>query len=225
MEKPTTTTILAMTKKEGSGARTVANELVSTFGYILYSIRDYLRKEFRDRNKTSSTHQEELKKLGNEIRKNDGVHAVIEPIFNKILQDKRGNSFIIESLLCPAEIEYLTTQCDTHGIRLVMIAIDAPLQTRFERLNGRKDSKGVRDLKKLKKTDSIAYLAKRKEMYIPTIVEHVMHTEEFELFEKDPYKINVPQCLSMVTEDAVFQNLQDDIRNTARRIQEYVLSY
>jgi dephospho-CoA kinase len=221
-------TILAITKTEGSGARSVADELVRLHGYKLYSIRDYLRTVFGRLYKKPSTHQEELKVLANNIRKERGVERIVKYIFQCILKDTDNTLFIIESLLCPGEIEYLIAECKKYGIRLKIAGIDAPYEMRFERLKKRLDSKGVKDLIRLKEMEEITpaeYLARRRQMYTPIIAAQVFETEQSEAFEKDPAKTNVPKCFSLyVKRGKRFQNLDGKLSCAVQKLHQFVMA-
>ncbi len=219
-------TILAITKTEGSGARTVADILVSHYGYTLYSVRDLLDTEYTKLNGAHSINQEQLKLLANDIRKEQGVHALVAPMFESILATVEAHTpFIIESLLCPAEIQYLMKVCKEHGIRLVLACIDAPAEMRLVRLQQRSNVKGIRDLEKLRETDRTLYFSERKRIYIPVNLAQVVEFEAYEkaVPEKEPYKVNVPRCISYVKRKARFQNYDGKADITAEKIHAYVM--
>ncbi|MEK6733233.1 MAG: AAA family ATPase [Candidatus Omnitrophota bacterium] len=118
--------IIGLTGANASGKGEAAEYLKSK-GFEYYSLSDILREEARVKGIEPS--RENLIMLGNKLRREKGLSILAELAIKKI-KDKRN--YIIDSVRSPFEIKALR---QLKGFTL--IGIDAPVETRFNRILSR----------------------------------------------------------------------------------------
>jgi dephospho-CoA kinase len=121
--------IIGLTGTNGAGKGEVAVYLKGK-GYPYFSLSDLVREELR--NKEKEVTRNNLIKMGNELREKFGPDILAKRVMEKV----RGRA-VIDSIRNPSEVEYLKKQKD-----FILLAIDAPVQLRYERVRkrGRKES-------------------------------------------------------------------------------------
>lgn len=140
--------IIGITARNGSGKDTAAQILVEQ-GFTHYSISDFLREEFKKRGKQNIT-TEDLRNLGEELRKKYGTGALAEKALEKI---KTGN-YVITSIRNPGEVDVLRKRKD-----FILININASPEIRYERMKQRAKNENkhliqtFEDFKKLEQQD------------------------------------------------------------------------
>jgi dephospho-CoA kinase len=99
-------------------------------GYAYFSLSDLIREELRKIGKEAT--RDNLIKMGNELREKGG-HDILARLVMEKVEDKS----VIDSIRNPGEVEYLRAQKN-----FVLLAVDAPVETRYERakLRGRAES-------------------------------------------------------------------------------------
>jgi len=121
--------IIGLTGKSASGKGTVA-EYLKEKGYVYHSCSDILRLELKERGIEENLPN--LIKIGNELRNNEGPGVLGKRILELIRQNGEENS-LADSIRNPAEIEELKKA----GNSFILIAVDAPVELRYERMSKR----------------------------------------------------------------------------------------
>lgn len=120
--------IIGLTGKSGAGKGTVA-EYLKKKGFKYHSCSDILREELKKRGIKENI--DNLIALGNELRHTFGPGILGKKILEKIIENGEQKA-IADSLRHPKEIEELKK--DDH---FILIALDAPLKLRYERIKAR----------------------------------------------------------------------------------------
>ncbi|HDT11181.1 MAG TPA: hypothetical protein ENN58_00430 [bacterium] len=99
-------------------------------GFSYFSLSDLIRKELKKRGWEDS--RDNLIKTGNELREKYGAD-----ILARRVMEEAGEKAVIDSIRNIREVEYLKTQEN-----FILLAIDAPVETRYKRSKkrGRKES-------------------------------------------------------------------------------------
>lgn len=117
--------IIGITGTLGAGKGTVVNYLIEEKGFTHYSVRSYLSEII------TSNHQEvnrdSLTHTANALREKYGPAHIIEELYQRA--NKEGKDCVIESIRTPGEIKALRKQKN-----FILLAVDADLNTRFERI-------------------------------------------------------------------------------------------
>ncbi len=113
---------LTGTNASGKGEAAV---FFKAHGFAYFSLSDVIRDELRHRGLRIS--RDNLIRTGNELREEFGPDILARRIMEKITKKS-----IIDSIRNPHEIEYLRRQDN-----FLLLAIDAPLETRFARAQKR----------------------------------------------------------------------------------------
>ena len=121
--------LIGLTGPNGAGKGEVANYLKKK-GYAYYSLSDLVRQELKKRGEELSRNN--LIKMGNKLREKFGADILARLVVKKI----RGKA-VIDSIRNSKEVEYLRQQKN-----FILIAVDAPVGLRFERVKkrGREES-------------------------------------------------------------------------------------
>lgn len=117
--------IIGLTGKNASGKGETAAYLKKK-GFEYFSLSDILREEATKRGIEHT--RDNLISLGNRLRKEFGADYLAKKI-NKKMQSSHVEDFAVDSIRSPFEIEELRKNKD-----FVLVAIDAPIELRFERL-------------------------------------------------------------------------------------------
>ena len=120
--------IIGLTGKPAAGKGTVA-EYLKTKGYSYHSLSDILRDDFKETG--LEVNIPNLAKFGNDLRTKGGPGVLGRRLFKKIKENNEEKS-LADSIRNPAEIEELKKAGN-----FVLIAVDAPIELRYERLKKR----------------------------------------------------------------------------------------
>lgn len=114
------TRIIGLTGTNGAGKGEVAAYLKAK-GYTYFSLSDLVREELRKKDK--ETTRNNLIKMGNELREKFGPD-----ILAKLAMKKVKGRAVIDSIRNPSEVKYLRKHK-----AFILLAIDAPVELRYER--------------------------------------------------------------------------------------------
>lgn len=90
----------------GSGCSYVAQIIKSKHDYVVLSLSEVLRDEFKSKYPKKSATRKALQDFGDEIRKTNGSDYLARVISEKINKDKEKN-YVVDSIRNPEEINYL----------------------------------------------------------------------------------------------------------------------
>jgi len=119
--------VIGLTGTNAAGKGEVANYLKNQ-GYAYFSLSDAIRDELKKEDIEET--RDNLIKKGTELRENGGPGVLGKLIKEKINQDPKNT--IVDSIRNPKEVEELRR---LNGFML--IAVDAPIELRFERAMSR----------------------------------------------------------------------------------------
>ncbi|MBU5688923.1 MAG: AAA family ATPase [Candidatus Aenigmarchaeota archaeon] len=135
--------IIGLTGTKGSGKSTVA-EILKEKGYFYVSLSSILKTELEKRGIKNYT-VKDLQDIGNEIRKNYGRGELIK---RALIAAKGNNNIVIDGVRNLGEVQEIKK---SGGI---LIAVDAPIKTRFERFVKRENNiKTLEEFKLLDQSD------------------------------------------------------------------------
>lgn len=137
--------IIGLTGTNGAGKGTVA-EILREKGFEYTSLSDELRIELKKKGKEAVL--DNLIAIGNELRKKEGPGTLSKRVLKRI-GDKEGN-FIVDSIRNPAEIEELKK-----NKRFILIAVDAPIELRYERIKARKRASDFVSFEKFREQEEV----------------------------------------------------------------------
>jgi len=122
--------ILGITGTIGAGKGTVVDYLKSNHGYFHFSVRNYLTKVLHSEGKP--TNRDTFTELANRLRtENNSSSYIIEELYKEA--KAIGRPSIIESIRTEGEIQKLK------GFgKFYLIAVDADIALRYERITNRK---------------------------------------------------------------------------------------
>ncbi|HSA95952.1 MAG TPA: AAA family ATPase [Acidobacteriota bacterium] len=112
-------------------------------GYGYFSLSDVIRDELRGRGEPAS--RDNLIRTGNELRRRFGPDVLARRTAAKV---KAGERAVIDSIRNLQEIAYLRAQRD-----FILVAIDAPVETRFARVAARGRDESAPDLEAFRKKE------------------------------------------------------------------------
>jgi dephospho-CoA kinase len=136
--------LIGLTGTNGAGKGEAAAYFMAK-GYAYCSLSDVIRDELRERGEPAS--RDNLIRAGNELRKRFGPDVLARRTIDKIAGVVGGRA-VIDSIRNMGEIEYLRRQ---EGF--VLLAIDAPIALRFERVAARGRDESAADLEAFKKKE------------------------------------------------------------------------
>ncbi|PIN86317.1 hypothetical protein COV19_05930 [Candidatus Woesearchaeota archaeon CG10_big_fil_rev_8_21_14_0_10_44_13] len=124
--------IIGLTGTNGAGKGTVA-EMLKEKGFEYTSLSDEIRAEVKKRGLDEGL--DNLITVGNELRAKEGPATLSKRVLKRIKEgEMHGNKdFIVDSIRNPAEIEELKK-----NKRFILIAVDAPIELRYDRIKLRK---------------------------------------------------------------------------------------
>jgi dephospho-CoA kinase len=133
--------LIGLTGTNGAGKGEAAAYFMAK-GYAHFSLSDIIRDELRERGEPAS--RDNLIRTGNELRARFGPDILARRTIDKV----GGGRAVIDSIRNMGEIEYLRRQ---EGF--VLLAIDAPIVLRFERVAVRGRDESAADLEAFKKKE------------------------------------------------------------------------
>lgn len=143
--------IIGLTGKNASGKGEAASYLQKK-GFVYFSLSDELREEAKE--KAIGPARENLIKLGNELREKFGANYLAKKINEKINQIKENrNNFIVDSIRNLEEAKELKKNKN-----FILVAIDAPIESRFQRAVKRKragDAKTLKEFEELEERENL----------------------------------------------------------------------
>ncbi|MDB4984318.1 MAG: hypothetical protein JWM20_497 [Patescibacteria group bacterium] len=150
--------IIGITGTLGAGKGEVVEYLTKKKGYGYFSVSGYLTEVLIERG--IAVNRDNMVKIANDLR-SEGTEDFIVVKMREI--QASGIDTIVESIRTKKEIDYILSQEDMY-----MIAVNAPIKLRYERIQERKSAK-----------DNVSF-------------EKFQADEELEMYNDDPTK----QCLS-----------------------------
>jgi dephospho-CoA kinase len=111
-------------------------------GYTYFSLSDLIREELRKAGREES--RDNLIEMGNELREKNGYDILARLVMKKV----KGRS-VIDSIRHPQEVEYLRKQKD-----FILLAVDAPVDLRYERAKKRGREESASTLEEFKKKEA-----------------------------------------------------------------------
>ena len=145
--------IIGLTGKNAAGKGETAKYLM-TKGFEYHSLSDALRDEAAKLNIAHT--RDNLIKLGNELRKKYGAGFLSKKTSEKIINQKnfsKKNFFVVDSIRNPEEINELKKNS-----AFILVAVDAPIEIRFERMQKRGrygDAKTLEELKSQEEKENL----------------------------------------------------------------------
>ncbi|MBN2264897.1 MAG: AAA family ATPase [Candidatus Aminicenantes bacterium] len=134
--------LIGLTGTNGAGKGEAAAYFEAK-GYARFSLSDVIRDEIERRGETES--RDALIRTGNELRERFGADVLARRTMAKV---KPGERAVIDSIRNPDEIAYLRRQ---EGF--VLLAVDAPIETRFARAAARGRDESAADLEAFRRKE------------------------------------------------------------------------
>lgn len=132
--------LIGLTGTNGSGKGEVAAYLQKK-GYAYFSLSDVIRDALRKDGKEDT--RDNLIEKGNELRKKYGPD-----ILARMAMERVKGKAVIDSIRNPSEIEYLRKEKE-----FILLAIDAPVELRYERVKQRGRQESVSTLEEFIKKE------------------------------------------------------------------------
>ncbi|MBE3124263.1 MAG: hypothetical protein IMZ57_01225 [Acidobacteria bacterium] len=132
--------LIGLTGTNGAGKGEAA-AFFMVRGYAYFSLSDILREELQVRGETVS--RDNLIRTGNELRERFGSDVLARRTMAKV-----GGPAVIDSIRNTHEVAYLRLQPG-----FVLLAIDAPVATRFARVAARGRDESAADLESFRKKE------------------------------------------------------------------------
>jgi dephospho-CoA kinase len=122
--------VIGLTGTIGSGKEEVKKIILENSCYKDVKLSDIIREEMKKSNADRKT----LQDYGNELRKKFGPDILVKLAIKK----NRGNFLVIDGIRNFSEVEFLRKK---FGKNFKLIAVDAPIELRYERIRkrGRED--------------------------------------------------------------------------------------
>lgn len=117
--------IFGLTGLNGSGKGTVADYLVSKYGFRHYSVGDYILEEMARRGLANE--RKNMVLVANDLRQKYGAGYIVEQLINKAKQIG-GDGAIVESIRTIGEIELLKS------LGCYVLGVGADRKLRYERI-------------------------------------------------------------------------------------------
>lgn len=177
--------IIGITGTDGAGKGELVNFLVQKYGFVHFSSRALLIEEIEK--KGLSATRDNMRITGNALREKKGAGVIVEIALEKIFKTKIEKA-IVESIRSVKEVETLK---EAGGI---LLAVDAPLKIRYERISGRGGE-----------TDKVSF-------------EEFVEQEEKELNDKNPNGMQKAEVMKMA--DYTFLN-DSSLEELHKKIEEW----
>jgi len=170
-----------VTGMNGAGKTELSGILCSHFFLGHYEVREFLEAERVKLNMPKG--RDSLVWIANNLREKHGPECIMKSLSEKAISIRGSNPFLIESIRCVGEVEYLSK---TFGNKFVLIGVDAPIETRYNRARRRGSQ-----------TDVVTF-------------EKFCQQEKFEMEQRDPWKQNLSECMSLVHKEFLVWNESDN---------------
>merc|ERR1711924_433962 len=162
-----TAVLMGITGTLGAGKGAVVELLIKKHGFLHFSVRSYLTGLVEERG--LPVNRDTLVQVANELREANGPGYIAEQL---LVEAKRGMKdapgAIIESVRTLGEVEAMKR---AGGSDFVLLAVDAPVEVRFERVKRRGSA-----------TDEVTWRG-------------FVEDEEREMNNKEPHKQNLRACI------------------------------
>ena len=155
--------ILGLTGKNASGKGEVA-EFLKSKDYEYFSLSDVLREEATKR-KIEHT-RDNLINLGNKLREKHGASFLAK----KTLEKLKSDNSVIDSIRNPEEINELRKNKN-----FILLAIEAPIELRFERIKLRNRLGDPTTIEKLKEQEQRENIKTRSNQQLDVCIEMADH--------------------------------------------------
>ncbi|MEK7569253.1 MAG: hypothetical protein AAB497_04055 [Patescibacteria group bacterium] len=162
--------VIGITGTAGAGKSDSAKFLKILYGAEHFSVRKFLEEEGA-KNKISLEGRGGLHKIGNLLREKHSPGYIVRAFVERMIGNKKEGCFVIESLRCPGEIEYLLKK---FGTNFTLIGVDAPVIIR----HGRSRVRGTM-------TDDVDF-------------DEFVRLESLETLGTNPWVQNLSVCMDMV---------------------------
>ena len=117
--------IIGITGTLGAGKGTVVEYLKEKYGFVHFSVRDFLREEVLRRG--MEPNRDSFTSVANDLRAHHSPSYIIDQLYEKALA--KGCNAIIESIRMPGEIDSLEGKADFQ-----LWAVDADPKVRYQRV-------------------------------------------------------------------------------------------
>lgn len=161
--------IIGITGTIGAGKGTIVDCLVSYHGFIHYSARGFILDELELLGLEAN--RDNMVITANQLRTKHGPFVIAERLYNRA--QKVGKNAAIESLRTTGEIHFLRDLAQKTNSTFVLLAVDAPLEIRFDRIILRGTV-----------TDHVSF-------------EKFKNDNEKEMISTDPNNQNLASCIAM----------------------------
>lgn len=138
--------VIGLTGTMGSGKNTVKQILLRKFNCYHVTLSDVILGEIEK--KRGTFNRTTLQNMGNEMRKKYGNHILTLIAIEYLSRDKE--MIVVDGIRNPGEVEYLKKK---FGKDFALMAVDAPTETRFQRIKSRNDPKDPKTLDEFNETD------------------------------------------------------------------------
>lgn len=140
--------IIAITGTQGSGKDTMAEFLEQKYGYKHYSLSDIVRDETGKRGLEQN--RDNWREVADALREKYGNEAIAILMIEKI-KNEDNNVVIITSFRHPNEVDLIKGSYPD----FTLISLDAPIETRYERVMGRGNLADRIDFEHYKKQEEL----------------------------------------------------------------------
>lgn len=144
--------VIGITGKNGAGKGTAVDCLIAYYGAEQFSVSGLIEEEGR-RMGIPIKDRNAFRLLANSLRKECGPEYFVRILADRAVFQKKG-FFIIESLRCQGEVEYLSNRFKE---QFVLIGVDASMDTRYSRAFRRgtiKDRTSFEEFERLERLES-----------------------------------------------------------------------
>ena len=135
--------LIGLTGTNSAGKGEVAAHLVSR-GYAFHSLSDVLREELAARG--FETSRDNLILVGNELRADSGADILARRIMDRLA----AGPAVIDSIRNPREVEFFRGTGE-----FILLAVDAPIETRFERARARGRNESASTLEEFRAKEQV----------------------------------------------------------------------